>query len=206
MFIFYEIHSPPQTISEASFAWIVAVARSVLGAYKLYSFEASAGPNGPSEEFNRFTSELSLSIPKEKAISLARLFLGSCLEGDAQEMVIDDAMELRLAIQDYYFATYGDLWRALDEDPRRWQGFGPNASAVAPTMRRDGNGRYRVVIERLLTFVGKHSQVQKWQLEVSPDGRIRVLSMQLVSPELPSRLFYDEPSSLRNPPFENSPQ
>jgi hypothetical protein len=200
---FYEIHSPPGTISEAPSVWVVAVARSSEGVYKLYSFDGSAGADAPSQEFNRFTSQLTLSIPEKRAIGLARLFLASYLEGDAEETVLNDAMELRLAVQDYYLTTYGDVWRALDADSRWWQGFRPNALAVAPTIRRDDNGRYRVILEKLLTFVGKHPQVQEWQLEISREGKIRVVSMQLIFPDSPSWLFYDRPSPLRNPPFEN---
>jgi hypothetical protein len=203
---FYEIHSPPQAASEASSVWVVAVARPMEGVYKLYSFDDFAGPDAPSQEFNRFISELVLSISEKNVIPLARLFLASCLEGDAEEMVLSNPTELRLAVQDYYFVAYGDLWKALDEDSRWWRGFEPNADAVAPTMRRDGEGQFRVIIERLLIPAGKHPQVQQWQLEVSQQGSIGVRSMQLVYPEGPSWLFYDEPAPLRDPPFENLPQ
>jgi hypothetical protein len=203
---FYEMHSPPQTASEASSVWVVAVAHPAEGVYKLYSFDDFAGPDAPSLEFNRFTSDLALSISEKNAITLARLFLAACLEGDAEEMVLNDATELRLAVQDYYFAAYGDLWKALDQDSRWWQGFEPNADAVAPTMRRDGDGHYGVVIERLLIPAGKHPQVQQWHLEVSREGTIGVRSMQLVFPEGPSWLFYDQPAALRNPSFGAVPQ
>lgn len=190
---FYELRAPPGTVSEASSVWVVAVARSTREAYKLYSFEGSAGPNAPSEEFNRFISQLALSIPEEKATSLARLFLGSCLEGDAEEIVLDESMELRLAVQNYYFASYGDIWRALDAYAQWWQGSRANALAIAPTIGIDKNGRYRVVLNRLLTFVEKHPQVQEWELEISREGKIRVLAMRLIFPDQQSWLFYDLP-------------
>jgi hypothetical protein len=188
---FYEVQSPPGMVSEASLVWVVTVAHSTQEVYKLYSFLGSDGPNAPSQEFNRFTFQLALSIPEEKATSLARLFLGSCVDGDAKEIVLDDEMELRLAVQNYYFATYGDIWRALDAYSRWWQGFQAHPPALAPTVVTDKNGRYRVVLNRLLTSVGKHPQVQEWELEISREGEIRVLAIQLIFPDQPSWVFYD---------------
>jgi hypothetical protein len=198
---FYEIQSPPGMVSESSLVWVVAVTRFTQDVYKLYDFLGSNGPNAPSQEFNRFTSQLALSIPEEKATSLARLFLASCVDGDAREMVLDDDIELRLAVQNYYWATYGDLWRSLDAYSRWWQSFQAHAPALAPAVAIDKNGRYRVVLSRLLTFVGKHPEVQEWELEISRDGEIRVLAMQLLSPDQPSWLFYDLDSWPAFPPF-----
>jgi hypothetical protein len=87
-------------------------------------------------------------------------------------------MELRLAVQNYYYARYSDIWRALDVYSQWWQGSRANAPALAPTIGIDKNGRYRVVLKRLLTFVGKHRQVQEWELEISREGKIRILAMQ----------------------------
>jgi hypothetical protein len=188
---FYEIESPPGMVSEASLVWIVAVARFRQEAYRLYSFLGSAGSNAPSQEFNRFTSELALSLPQEKAASLARLFLGSCVDGEAKQIVLDDEMELRLAVQNYYFSTYGDVWRALDAYARWWQSFQAHAPALAPSVAIGKNGRYRIVLSRLLTFAGKHPEVQEWELEISREGEIRVLAMQLIFPDQPRWVFYD---------------
>lgn len=203
---FYEIQSPPGKLSEAPVLWVVAVGRFGPDVYKLYNFRGSAEPDAPSQEFNRFTSQLTLSIAEEKATGLARLFLKCCVVGDGQEIVLDDEIQLRLAVQNYYFATYRDLWIALDAYSRWWKGFHAHAPVVPPTVAIDSKGRYRVALNRLVTAVGKHPQVQQWQLEVSREGGVRVLSKQLVFPELPGWLFYDEPSALRNPPFSDSPQ
>ena len=198
---FYEMQSPPGTVSESSLVWVAAVARFAQRAYDLYSFLASTGPNAPSQEFNRFTSQLALSIPEEKATSLARLFLESCVEGDAEETVLDGDMELRLAVQNYYLATYGDIWRALEAYAQWWQSYQAHAPALAPTVAIDKNGRYRVVLNRMLTFVGKHPQVQRWELEISREGAIRVLAMRLIFPDRPSLVFYDLDSWPAFPPF-----
>jgi len=187
---FYEIQSPPGTVSEAPLAWVVAVGRFTPDVYKVYSFLGAAGPNAPSQEFNRFTSQLALSMPEEKAISLARLFLKSCIEGDGQEIVLNNEVELRLAVQNYYLAAYGDLWRALDAYSRWWQGLQARALALAPTVVGK-NGRYRVVLHRLVTVVGKHPQVQEWEFEISREGEVRVLAIRLIFPDQPRWLFYD---------------
>jgi hypothetical protein len=198
---FYEIQSPPGTVSESSLVWVAAVARFAQHEYNLYSFLGSAGPTAPSREFNRLTSHLGLSIPEEKAVALARLFLGSCVDGDAKEIVLDDDTELRLAVQNYYLATYGDIWRALDGYSRWWQSFQTHAPDLAPTVAIDKDGRYRVVLNRMLTFAGKHPQVQRWELDVSREGQIRVVAMQLLFPDRPSLVFYDVDAWPAFPPF-----
>jgi hypothetical protein len=194
---FYELQSPPGRVSEASSVWVVAVARSRQEIYKLYSFQGLAGPNAPTQEFNQLTSQLALLIPKEKAISFTRLFLGSCVEGGAEVALDDEAIEWRLAVQNHYFATYGDLWTALDAYSRWWQGFRSTAPRLAPSIGIGKNGRYRVALNRLVTVAGQHPRVQEWELEISRQGEIRVLAMRLIFPDQPSWLFYDLPS----PPF-----
>jgi hypothetical protein len=77
--------------------------------YRLYNFLGSARPEAASQEFNRFTSRLALLVPEKEVMGLARLFLGTCVEGDRQEIVVDNETELRLEVQNYYFAAYGDL-------------------------------------------------------------------------------------------------
>ena len=199
---FYEIQSPPGTVSESSLVWVAAVAGFAQHEYNLYSFLGSAGPTAPSREFNRLTSHLALSIPEEKAVTLARLFLGSCVDGEAKEVVLDDDTELRLAVQNYYLATYGDIWRALDTYSRWWQSFQTHAPDLAPTVAVDKDGwRYRVVLNRMLTFPGKHPQVQRWELDVSREGQIRVMAMQLLFPDRPSLVFYDVDAWPAFPPF-----
>lgn len=198
---FYEMQSPPGTVSDSSLVWVAAVAPFAKKAYDLYSFLGSAGPNAPSQEFNRFTSQLALSIPEEKATSLAALFLESCFEGDAEETVLDGDMALRLAVQNYYLATYGDIWRALEAYSQWWRSYQMHAPALAPTVAIDKDGRYRVVLNRMLTFVGKHPQVQRWELEISREGQIRVLAMRLIFPDQPSLVFYDLDSWPAFPPF-----
>lgn len=188
---FYEIQSPPGTVSEAPADWVVAVVGSESDVFRLYSFLGSAVPDAASQEFNRFTSRLALSVPEKEAMDLARLFLRTCVEGDRQETVVDTETGLRLAVQNYYLAAYGDLWRALDAYSRWWQAFRVPASDLAPVAVRDMNGRYRVVLNTLVTLPGMHPQVRKWELEVSGGGEIRTLAIQLMFPDQPRWLSYD---------------
>jgi hypothetical protein len=188
---FYEIQSPPGMVSETPLVWLVAVVGSEPDVYRLYNFLGSAEPDAASQEFNRFTSRLALLVQEKEATGLARLFL-NCVEGDHQEAVVDNETELRLAVQNYYFAAYGDLWRALDAYSRWWQAFQVRAPDLAPpTAARDTNGRYHVVLNTLITLPGKHPQVRKWELEVSGGGEIRTLTIQLIFPDQPRWLSYD---------------
>jgi hypothetical protein len=188
---FYEMHSAPRTAFDAYSVWVVAVAPSTREVYELYVFEASEGLNGSLREFNRLISQLSLSIPKEKVTSFASFFLGSCVGGKLPDIVLDEE-GLRHAVQRYYFETYGAIWRALETYTQWWQGFQTNASDLAPTVRFE-NGRYRVVLKRILMIVGRHPQLQEWDLEISRDGNVRVLAMQPIFPKQPRWLFLDSP-------------
>jgi hypothetical protein len=188
---FYELQSPLGTVSEAPSVWVVAVARFGPDVYKLYRFPGSAGADASSQEFNRFTSQLALLVPKEKAPGLARLFLESCVERDGQETVLNDEMELRLAVQNYYVAAYGDLWRGLDAYSRWWQAFQVREPDLASTVAGSANGGYRVVLNTLVAVAGKHPRVRKWELEISPEGQIRVSTLLLIFPDQPRWLFYD---------------
>ena len=189
---FYEIQSPSRTAFGAYSVWVVAVAgptrREV---YELYGFEPSKGSNGSLQEFDRLISQLAIAIPEKKATSFARFFLGACVGGEPQEIVLDED-GLRHAVERYYFGTYGEIWRALEAYVQWWEDFQTNALAFAPTIRLE-NGRYRVVLRRLLTLLGRHPQVQEWDLEISRDGKVRVLAMQPIFPKQPGWLFYDSP-------------
>ncbi len=188
---FYEMQSPPRTAFDAHSVWVVAVAPSTREAYELYVFEASEGLNGSLQEFNRLISQLSLSIPQEKAISFASFFLGSCIGGKLTEIVLDEE-GLRHAVQRYYFGSYGAVRRALEGYSQWWQDFQTTAPAIAPTVRFE-DGRYRVVLKRIVMIEGRHPQLEEWDLEISHDGKVRVLAVQPVFPKPPRWLFFDSP-------------
>ncbi len=188
---FYEIHSPPRTGLDPDSVWVVAVARSTREVYELYGFEASGGSNGSSQEFDRLIAQLKLSVPKEKATSFASFFLGCCVGGEFSETVLDEE-GLRHAVQRYYFATYGAVRRALEAYVQWWEGLQVNAPAVAPTVRFE-DGRYHIVLKRILLVVGTHPQLQQWDLEISPDGKVRILAVQSIFPKGARWLFLDSP-------------
>jgi hypothetical protein len=108
-----------------------------------------------------------------------------------------DGLGLRFAAENYYFAAYGDVWRALDAYVLWWQGYREAAPTFAPTLATttgaDDRGNYRVALQRLVLFAGRQPQVQDLNLEVSPAGNVRVLAMQPVFPRQPGLLFYDRP-------------
>jgi hypothetical protein len=188
---FYEMQSPPRTAFDAYSVWVVAVAPSTQEVYELYGFEASIGFSGSLLEFNRLIAQLSLSIPKEKATSLATFFLGSCAGGKPTEIVLDEE-SLRHAVQRYYFETYGAVRRALNAYVQWWQDSQASAADLAPTVRFE-NGRHRVVLKRIHMVAGRHPQLQEWDLEISRDGNVRVLAMQPIFPKQSRWLFLDSP-------------
>lgn len=195
---FYEMQAPPRKDLDSPSVWVVAVARSPRGVYDVYNFDAAEGPDAPLQEFNRLVSKLDLAIPKGKATGFARLFLEACGAGEGKEIVAADAdgLGLRFAAENYYFAAYGDVWRALDAYALWWQGYQEAAASslgptFAPTTGADDNGNYRVALQRLVMIAGRQPQVQDLNLEVSPAGNVRVLAMQPIFPQQPRLLFYD---------------
>ena len=171
---------------------LVAVARSTREIYRLSGFEAPRGPYEPLQEFNRLTSTLQLSIAKERAISLAELFLDSAVPGAPGEIVQDEnAVGIRLAVQNQYLAAYGDVWRALESYAGWWQQFKAVAPELSPVVTLESNGRYQVTLKRLVRYAGKEPEVQNWQLEVSRNGEVRVLAMQAIFPVHQGWIFYD---------------
>jgi hypothetical protein len=197
--LFYEIHSPPRTDVDASSIWIVSVIRSEQGVYSLHSFEASGKPLESSQEFNGLISELALSISKDKATSLATLFVKS-LAAEPGEIVSDES-DLRRVVENYYYALYGDIWRALDAYSRWWQGHQADEQTLAPTVELSHSGNYHVTLNRALMIEGRHPQVQKLDLDISPKGMVNVLASQPLSPRKPEWLFFDTPG-MQSPPFE----
>jgi hypothetical protein len=186
---FYEMHSPSLTAFDGDSISVVAVTRSPGEAYQLYSFEASEGLSELSQQFNRLIYQLTLSIPNEKATSLARFFL-ACSEGGEFNQIVLDEEGLRHAVERDYLQSYGDIWRTLDAYLEWWQGFQKNAPDLAPTIRFE-NGRYRVILKRMLIVAGKHPQLQEWELEISRNGNVRVLAIQPIFPKQTRWLFYD---------------
>jgi hypothetical protein len=186
---FYEMHSPSLTAFDEDSISVVAVTRSPGEAYQLYSFEASEGFSGLSQQFNHLIYQLTLSIPTEKATSLARFFLACCEGGELNQIVLDEE-GLRHAVERHYLQSYGDIWRTLDAYLEWWQGFQRTAPDLAPTIRFE-NGRYRVVLNRILVVAGKHPQLQELELEISRTGNVRVLAIQPIFPKQAHWLFYD---------------
>lgn len=186
---FYELQSPPLTAFDDGSIRVIAVTRSTGEVYHLYNFEDSEGFSGSSQQFNRLIDPLTLSISNERATSLARFFLACCVGGELNEIVPDEG-SLRHAVERYYAQSYGDIWRAIHAYWEWWEGFQKNASDVAPTIRFE-NDRYRVVLKRVLMVAGKHPQLQEWELEISRDGKVRVVAMQPIFPKETRWLFYD---------------
>jgi hypothetical protein len=194
---FYELQSPPLTAFDDDSIHVIAVTRSTGEGYQLYNFEDSEGFSGMSQQFNRLIYQLKLSIPNERATSLAKFFLACCVGGELNEIVLDEG-SLRHAVERYYLQRYGDIWRALSAYWRWWEGFQKNAPDLAPTVRFE-NDRYRVVLKRVLMVDGKHPQLRDWELEISRNGNVRVLAIQPIFPKDTRWLFYDFRSKIGPP-------
>ena len=188
---FYDEESGPRAV-EPDTPRLVAVARSSREIYRLSGFDAPHGPYQPVQEFNRLTSTLQLSIAKERAINLAELFLDSAVPGGLGEIAKDeDAVGMRLAVQNQYLSAYGDVWRALESYAGWWQQFKEVSPELAPEVTLESSGRYHVTLKRLVRHAGREPEVQNWQLEISRNGEVRVVSMHTIYPAHPGWIFYD---------------
>ena len=129
---FYDIDSS----SDEGSLWVVIPGDSALGSDELFGFESSDSLGQSSEKFNRLLSHLALSVPNDKAASIARLFLGCCVRDTYGETVSDEGV-LRHTVERYYIRIYGDVWRGLEAYTQWWQAYQKEAVRFA------ANGRGR---------------------------------------------------------------
>jgi hypothetical protein len=169
---------------------IAAVVHNSEGIDQLYSFEGSREFAAFSDEFNRMVSSLALSITAHDVVDLAKLFLQSSVAGNPGEVLNGD-IDLRLAVQNYYFSRYRDTWKMLDAYCRWWEKFRFNPSDVAPKISVLRNGDYNVTLHTLLTLDGKHPQVQEIAMTVSRTGLVNVRNIRSIFPGQSTWMFYD---------------
>jgi hypothetical protein len=190
----YQIEIPSQASYDGQWTWIVAVAVRRQGVYELYSFESMGKRDDVAAEFNRFASELSLSLSKSDLANFAAFFLETTIPFRPGEIVLDQDT-LRESVGRHYFTAYGEAWRSIDAYSRLWPGFldAKTVSELEPRAEIERDGRYRVTLHRVVTTEGAQPQVQQWQLEISPEGNAQVTSMRTILPKAPRWMFYDSP-------------
>jgi hypothetical protein len=186
---FYETASSPAVAAASDDpVWAVVSGDSLQGSYKLYSFESSDGFEQSSREFNRLISQLALSLNNDQAASLAHFFLGCCDRGMRGEIVADEDL-LHHTIEREYLQAYGDVWRTLEAFAQWWQGYQQTKYQFPPAVKA-ANGAYRISIEAVVANYGMHPQLQQWNFELSPDGKVNVLSVQPIYPKESRWLSY----------------
>ena len=190
----YQVEIPSQASYDGQWTWIVAVAARKQDAYDLYSFESMEKRTDVAAEFNRFASELALSLSKSELANFAAFFLETTVPFRRGEIVLDQDT-LRDSVGRHYFTAYDEAWRSIDVYSRLWHVFldGETVSELAPRAEIERDGRYRVTMSRVVTAEGAHPQVQQWQLEISPEGNVQVTSMRTILPKAPRWIFYDSP-------------
>jgi hypothetical protein len=198
----YQVEIPSQTSYDGQWTWIVAVAVRRKGAYEFYNFESMGKRADVAAEFNRFASELALSLSKSELANFAAFFLETTIPFRPGEIVLDQD-SLRESVGRHYFTTYGEAWRSIDEYSRLWHGFldAKTVSELGPRAEMERDGRYRVTLHRVVTTDGAHPQVQQWQLEISPEGNAEVMSMRTILPKASRWMFYDSPQQANAAPI-----
>jgi hypothetical protein len=174
--------------------WAAVSGDSTQGTDELYGFENSDDVAQSAQKFNRLVAHLALSIPAEKALSIARFFLACCVRAAPGETVADEA-GLRHSIERYYIRIYGDFWRALEAGSQWWEGYERTPVRLTPTVTVKGGVR-RITLERLILSFGMHPQLQRWDIAVASDATIRVLAVEAIFPRQSRWLSYDFRSTL----------
>ena len=197
----YQVEIPSQASYDGQWTWIVAVAARRQEAYELYSFESMEKRADVAAEFNRFASELALSLSKSELANFAAFFLETTIPFRPGEIVLDQDT-LRESVGLHYFTAYDEAWRSIDAYSRWWHGLDAETVSeleLAPRAEIEQNGRYRVTLNRVVTAEGAHPQVQQWQLEISPAGNVQGTSMRTIWPKAPRWIFYDSPQQTKGP-------
>ncbi len=192
-FYLYQVEMPTQASYDGQWTWIVAVVARKDG-YELYSFESTEKRSDTEREFNRFASELSLSLSLFDLENFATFFLETTVPFRPGEIVLDQD-SLRDTVGRHYTASYAETWRSIDAYSKWWHGFldADGVAALGPRTEVEQDGRYRVTLNRVVTAEGAHPQVQQWQLEISPGGNVQAASMRTIFPKAPRWIFYDSP-------------
>ncbi len=188
---FYEMQRPAETVLDGPNARVIAVAPVSREVYELYDFQKSNVSKDSSQEFNRLMSNLELSISEPSVTGFARLYLGSCDAGGVGQIIYDED-GLRSAVENYYFASLGgDVWRTLSAYTWWWPGFQKTSASLQPAVKLNVNGLYDISLNELVTPDGKHPELHQWDLEISREGKVKVLATQLIFPPEPRWLFFD---------------
>lgn len=192
-FYLYQMEMPTQASYDGQWTWIVAVVARKEG-YELYSFESADKRSDVEREFNRFASELSLSLSLFDLENFATFFLETTVPFRPGEVVLDQD-SLRDTVGRHYTASYAQTWRSIDAYSRWWHGFldADGAATLGPRTEVEQDGRYRVTLNRVVTTEGAHPQVQQWQLEISRAGSVQAASMRTIFPKAARWIFYDSP-------------
>ena len=167
--------------SEDGSLWVVVAGDSPEQSGELYGFDSSDGIGQSLEKFNRLVSHLALSVPNDKAASIARLFLDCCVRDTHGETVSDENV-LRHSVERYYIRIYGDVWRALEAYTQWWQAYQNVAVPLRATVVADASFR-RITLERLVLGFGMHPQLEQWEIGVSAEGKVRVLAVESIFPK-----------------------
>jgi hypothetical protein len=188
---FFEMQSARTAIDiDNDATWVVAVTGSTREVYELYGFEPAEELRGSSRDFNRLISQLMPSISNDKAISLARFFLGCCVGEERNEIVLNED-DLKNSVERNYINAYGDVWRALNAYTQWAQLFQAHAPPHLTASVRVTNGGYRVGVKTVSWGERTQPQLLEWDLEISLNGSMRVLGMQPIFPRQADWMFYD---------------
>jgi hypothetical protein len=190
---FYSFEDLDSSWDEGSL-WAAVSGDSTEGTDELYSFENSDDVDQSAQKFNRLVAHLALSIPAEKALSIARFFLACCVRAAPGETVADEA-GLRHSIERYYILIYGDFWRALEAGSQWWEGYERTPVPLTPAVTVKGGVR-RITLQRLILTFGMHPQLQRWDIAVTSDGAVRVLAVEAIFPRQSRWLSYDFRSTM----------
>jgi hypothetical protein len=190
----YEVEIPTQASFDGPWSWIVAVAASKQEAYKLYSFQSKAKRADLAGEFNRFASQLSLSLSRYDVANFAAFFLETAIPMRPGEIVLDQEALLD-AVGRHYFTMYDEAWRSIEASSRWWQAFLEREKMpdFSPRTEMEPDGHYRVTLNRVVATENAHPQLQEWQLEISPDGNVQVTAVRPIFPKALRWIFYDLP-------------
>ena len=190
----FQVEMPTQASFDGQWTWTVAAVARKAGAYELYSFESTGKRGDIAGDFNRFASQLSLSLSKDDLPNFAAFFLETAIPIRPGELVLDQDA-LRETVGRHYYAAYDDAYRSIDAYAQWWHRFldGENVPELNPKAEMEADGRYRVTLNRVVTTEGAHPQLQQWQMEISTEGNVRTVAMRTVFPKAPRWMFYDSP-------------
>jgi hypothetical protein len=155
----------------------VAVDRSSGETYRLYGLKT------PEQEFNRMASDFHFHVNDEADARLLALLYTQSVLGPASKTVIYSLLDVKHAIEDYFYGHSHDQQQASRKSEQWWSGFiklhGAEEFGIRANKVAQG---YKVSFAKTSLRESAIPRVEKYAFEISPNGHVSAIQTKTLYP------------------------